>query len=151
MKSEYFPLVLNVASGVAVFVLSVFVELRMPISMGLGLALGIVLVILGLAVVLWALFHLRSGITGGIEPKLDAFVRGGPYRFVRHPIYLGWAVALVGLAVALRSWAGLLGVFLLYLPSVIWRAKLEERALARRFGSAWEEYVERTGFLLPRF
>ena len=79
MRREYLPPVLNAAAGVGVFVLSVLVGLCIPISRTVGLSLGI-------ALVLWALFHIRSGVTGGIEPKLDVFAQGGPYRFVCHSI-----------------------------------------------------------------
>jgi protein-S-isoprenylcysteine O-methyltransferase Ste14 len=40
-------------------------------------------------------------------------------------------------------------VFLLFLPSEIYRAKLEEKALESKFGSEWEDYTAQTGFFLP--
>ena len=150
MKAEHIVPILNAAAGIAVFLLSVFIKLPMPISGSLGKSLGTALAAAGVALVLWAFLYLRGRITGSIEPKLHSLVQEGPYRFVRHPVYLGWTVALIGVAVVLRSWAGLLSVALLYLPSAIWRAKLEEEALTRRFGRAWEDYRKHTGFLLPR-
>jgi len=35
-----------------------------------------------------------------------------------------------------------------FLPSMVWRARLEEQALARRFGQAWKDYVESMPSLL---
>jgi len=148
--AKYVPPLVNVVAGIAAIALSFLRVLPMPIPEGLAKPLGLGLVAAGMALTLWAFVHLRSGITGAIEPKLDSFVQEGPYRYVRHPVYLGWTLALVGTAVGLRSGAGLLGAVLLYLPSAAWRAKLEEEALARRFGQRWEGYIERTGFLWPR-
>ena len=69
---------------------------------------------------------------------------------VRHPVYAGMAIAACGIPVSTRSWLGLLTVFLLFLPALVYRARLEEEALQERFGAVWEEYVLRTGFFLPR-
>lgn len=80
---------------------------------------------------------------------MDVLIKTGPYRFVRHPVYLGMTIALTGIPVAMRSCYGLIGVFLLFLPSEIYRAKLEEKALKGKFGSEWEAYAARTGFMLP--
>jgi len=40
-------------------------------------------------------------------------------------------------------------VFLFFLPSEVYRAKLEERALESRFRDEWDQYKSRTGFMLP--
>ncbi len=76
-------------------------------------------------------------------------MRSGPYRFVRHPVYLGMTVALAGVAISVRSWPGLIAVLGLFLPSEIYRAKLEEEALRKTHGAEWEAYADETGFLLP--
>jgi protein-S-isoprenylcysteine O-methyltransferase Ste14 len=54
----------------------------------------------------------------------------GPYALVRHPMYLGGAVMLAGIPIALGSWWGLL-VFVAMFPALIWRLIDEERFLAR--------------------
>jgi len=58
-------------------------------------------------------------------------------------------IALLGPAVALRSWLGSIAVLLWFLPSENYRAKLEEQALARRFGKEGEDYASQTGFVVP--
>jgi protein-S-isoprenylcysteine O-methyltransferase Ste14 len=40
-------------------------------------------------------------------------------------------------------------VFIFFLPSEIYRAKLEEKALHEKFEKEWEEYIRNTGFFLP--
>jgi protein-S-isoprenylcysteine O-methyltransferase Ste14 len=68
---------------------------------------------------------------------------------VRHPVYLGMTIALLGAAISLRSWPGMVAVLLLFLPSEIYRAWLEERALSAKFGGEWLKYAARTSFILP--
>ena len=64
-------------------------------------------------------------------------------------VYLGMTIALFGVTVSLRSWLGMISVFLLFLPTEIYRAKLEEKALFRLFGAEWESYLSQAGFFLP--
>jgi protein-S-isoprenylcysteine O-methyltransferase Ste14 len=148
---ELLPGLLNLLSATVVLVLSFFVESSFPLAKTTGKPLGIVLVALGMALVLWAAFHLKSAFLGEVEPRRDELVTGGPYRFVRHPVYLGMTIALAGVPVSLTSAPGLAAVLALFLPSELYRARLEERALERRFGEVWRRYASRTGFLLPRF
>jgi protein-S-isoprenylcysteine O-methyltransferase Ste14 len=75
-------------------------------------------------------------------------VTRGPYRWVRHPYFLGILLMLVGAIVAMRSLPALI---LLY-PTVritAQRARREEHNLALRFGDAYLAYRERVPFLLP--
>lgn len=111
---------------------------------------GLVVLYCGMAIALWAAGHLRTAIRGLITPNLDRLVTGGPYRFVRHPVYLGMTIALVGLALACRSIAGLLAVALVFVPVELHRAHLEEKALAKEFAEAWFDYASKVGFFLPR-
>jgi protein-S-isoprenylcysteine O-methyltransferase Ste14 len=79
-----------------------------------------------------------------------ALIKGGPYRFVRHPVYAGYLALLLGSGVAslnvclLLIWpVSLLGIFI--------QAVSEEQLLMRRFGQDYERYVGRTGRLVPHF
>lgn len=147
--SEHLPAILNGITGIGVILISIFVDLRFPISRDRTKPLGLLAVILGMSLVFWAGFHIREAFLGEVEPRLEVLVQDGPYRFVRHPVYLGVTVALAGVTIATRSWPGLVGALLLFLPSEIYRAGLEEKALVRKFGSKWEDYAARTGFFLP--
>jgi protein-S-isoprenylcysteine O-methyltransferase Ste14 len=74
-------------------------------------------------------------------------VTGGPYRLVRHPIYSGMLVALVGTAAAL-SWlwlfaAGLAGLYFAY------SAVVEERYMTERFPGGYPAYRRTTKYFLP--
>lgn len=96
-----------------------YLLLARPTTEALGAAGG--LVVLGLVVRAWAAGHLQkeSGIT-----------LSGPYAHHRHPLYLGTAIILAGLAVASANpWAAALmaGYFLLFYPATM-RREEEERA-----------------------
>jgi protein-S-isoprenylcysteine O-methyltransferase Ste14 len=147
--SEYLPSILNGVTGIGVILVRILVDLRFSLSPELTKPLGILVVILGMCLVLWSAWFLREVFLGEVEPRLEFLVQAGPYRFVRHPVYLGIALALTGITIATRSWLGLIGVLTLFLPSELYRARLEDKALSRKFGEQWEDYAARTGFLLP--
>jgi protein-S-isoprenylcysteine O-methyltransferase Ste14 len=73
----------------------------------------------------------------------------GPYRLVRHPVYLGLLLLTTGEAIAFRSCPALLVVGAAILPSFVWRARTEERLLAAEFGERYVRYREQTPMLLP--
>lgn len=146
---EYLPSVLNMFAAACVFLFSLYLDLRFAFSRDIAIVVGVLLVGIGMSIVLYAAYYLKGAFMGEVEPRLDFLVKEGPYRIVRHPVYLGMTIALAGVPVALRSWVGLLAVFILFLPSEIFRAKLEEKALAKKFGSEWDNYAAETGFFLP--
>lgn len=147
---EYLPAILNVLAASGVLLLSFLVRLGFPISREAARTLGMLTVAGGMALVVWAAVHIREAFLGRVHPRLGELIQSGPYRFARHPVYLGMTIALAGVAISLRSWPGLIGVFLLFLPSEVYRARLEEKALLREFGARWKDYAHRTGFMLPR-
>ncbi|NIN65496.1 MAG: hypothetical protein GTO63_12530 [Anaerolineae bacterium] len=105
----------------------------------------------GVLLVIWSGLHLRrpSKKIGDIEPVSDTLVTTGPYAFVRHPYYLGWIIAFLGLSIGLMSLWGLVATPLLMVPTAIAHASREEEALERMFGEEWKEHVARTSFLFP--
>ena len=68
---------------------------------------------------------------------------------MRHPLYSGVLLAVLGTALVLGEWRGLLSFAVLLINYAI-KAKREERILVERFGEDFGVHVERTGFLLPR-
>ena len=77
-----------------------------------------------------------------------ALVDSGLYRWVRHPIYLGMLLSVVGTELAAGSWLAVpLGV-----GWIVWmhrQAGHEERLLLGRFGASYEAYMVRTRRFLP--
>ncbi len=83
------------------------------------------------------------------EDRSQAVVQDGPYRFVRHPMYLGIIVFFLCIPPALGSWWGLAPAGTIGLLYVI-RTALEDRMLASEL-SGYAEYAQRTRYrLFPR-
>ena len=108
---------------------------------------GLLLSLCGYAVAIWALLHL--GRSFAMLVSVRKVVSSGPYAYVRHPIYLGYAIDLCGLLLARCSPAmRVLGAG--FAGCLIWRARLEEEKLCAA-DEGYRQRVARTGFLLPRF
>lgn len=103
---EYAPAVLNGIAGIGVLLISFLVDLRVPIPLSTAKIIGITVVYLGMALVVWAAFHIRGAIRGMVKPRISELIITGPYRFIRHPMYVGTTIALVGVTLSLLSWIG---------------------------------------------
>jgi protein-S-isoprenylcysteine O-methyltransferase Ste14 len=108
-----------------------------------GLAGGL-LMILGIGLHGWSFMTLRAWW------GRDQLCTGGPFRFVRHPMYAAW-ISLVapGLVLILNRW--ILVIWLVGLH-VLWHGLVprEEHTMIRIFGDAYRTYASRTGRFLPR-
>jgi protein-S-isoprenylcysteine O-methyltransferase Ste14 len=112
------------------------------------LALGVVLTALGIGLAILARVHLGSnwGLPGS-QRQQHELVTSGPYALVRHPIYSGLLLALLGSAIALATlWLLLLAIDAVY---VIPSALIEERMMARQFPTAYPAYRARTKMFIP--
>jgi 1-acyl-sn-glycerol-3-phosphate acyltransferase len=89
-----------------------------------------------------------GGLPIGAMPP-PRFTRRGPYQWVRHPIYLGFNLGLLGAGLVLGSPALTWVVAPGFLPIWIGYALVEERGLVRRFGQSYVRYRRQVG-LLPR-
>lgn len=111
-------------------------------------ALGTLLFVAGLATAVWARVHLGRNwgmpMTSKDEPEL---VTSGPYRLVRHPIYSGILLALLGTALATNVYwlivAGAIGAYFLH------SARVEERLMTAAFPARYPSYRARTKMLIP--
>ncbi len=97
------------------------------------LQVGLPIAVAGQAVRIWAAGHLE---------KSREVTTSGPYRFTRHPLYLGSTLMGAGLAVACSHWlvAALIAV---YLGATLWTAiRTEEAYLRATFGDAYDRYAD---------
>ena len=72
----------------------------------------------------------------------------GPYAIVRHPIYAGLLLAIVGSAIAVGEWRGVLAVAIAAV-SFIRKLRLEERWMHEQFGNSYLAYRQRVSALIP--
>ena len=111
---------------------------------------GSLLAVAGAALVLGSRAEL--GPAWSFVPRADqetGLVTTGPYRFVRHPIYLGLALLAMGQALAFGSWPALMIVLSGIVPTFAWRARAEEELLGRTFGERYADYRRRTKMIVP--
>lgn len=125
---------------------SVVKGLFRQIGSGIGDIASLSGMALGEAFAVYSMLYLGRSFSVFAEAR--TLVTRGPYRYVRHPLYLGEMIAIWSYTLAYPSrWS--LGVTLLFTVLQTWRAKVEERKLLQHF----PEYTtlrEQTGFLWPR-
>lgn len=111
--------------------------------------LGVGLVVVGLVVMVAASRALGTALTPTPEPRDgDRLRTEGPYRYVRHPIYSGVLIIVVGLVVRSGS-AGSLVVGAVTVAFFHAKARWEERRLSARYPE-YQAYAAATGRFVPR-
>jgi protein-S-isoprenylcysteine O-methyltransferase Ste14 len=121
---------------------------RVPIWFPGQRVVGTLVIAAGAVLASWSLAYFQSW---RFQAKLDAghqLATGGPFAFVRHPIYMGLNLFALGTAVWVPHpivWAG---VVLMVIGSDL-RARAEEKLLARAFGEGYRTYCQRTARFIP--
>jgi protein-S-isoprenylcysteine O-methyltransferase Ste14 len=111
-------------------------------------AIGTLLVLLGIGLAVYARVYLGRNwgmpMSRKEEPEL---VSGGPYAFVRHPIYTGIILAMLGSAIGESLfWAVPLILFGLYF---VYSARREEELMCEQFPAQYPDYMRRTKMIVP--
>jgi len=113
--------------------------------------LGLLLTAVGVGISIWARLTLGTNWSGVVTLKKGhELIRKGLYRWIRHPIYTGILVAMIGTAMIkghLRGWIGLLVVW----AAFYFKARREEKLLRQEFGSSFEEHSQSTGMFFPNW
>jgi protein-S-isoprenylcysteine O-methyltransferase Ste14 len=111
---------------------------------------GNILVVLGWFAI-YLVFRENSFTSATIEIADDQeVISTGPYAYVRHPMYAGSLVMLLGIPIALGSWWGLIALAVIA-AALLWRILDEERFLARHL-AGYDAYKEKVRYrLIPHF
>jgi len=124
-----------------------------PAPVALARVSGALFVVLGMWLLGWAIHHLSLRRAFGREiyapPSDSTLVTTGPFAYVRNPLYLGAAIALVGWTLFLRSTI-LVVVTPLMLVHFALVARWEARELSSRLGPRYEAYRRATPSFIPR-
>jgi protein-S-isoprenylcysteine O-methyltransferase Ste14 len=115
-----------------------------PWLQGVGLAIFLA----GLGLAIWARVHIGRNwgmpMTEKVDPEL---VTTGPYRRIRHPIYSGIILAMIGTTVAVSLYwliaVAVIGAYFVY------SATMEERYMAEQFPNSYPAYKQSTKMLIP--
>jgi protein-S-isoprenylcysteine O-methyltransferase Ste14 len=111
---------------------------------------GTALALSGIAGTLYAQLAMGKSWRIGVDPEeRTALVTGGPFAFVRNPIYSAvWPTAL-GLALLVPSWVALVGLVGIAAALELQVRVIEEPYLMRTHGDAYAEYAARVGRFVP--
>ena len=104
----------------------------------------------GLVVRWYAILYLGRLFTVDVAIHSDhRVVDSGPYRFVRHPSYLGALLAFLGLGICWLNWISILAVLVPITAAFAFRIRVEEAALLESLGEAYRAYSARTKRIIP--
>jgi len=111
---------------------------------------GEILFVAGSALTAWSYSLLGRYLSPYAEVMSEhRVIERGPYRYIRHPGYLGQMIAFVGLGVALQSWVALVAILLLAGGLLASRILIEEELMATELGEPYVKYMARTKRLVP--
>ena len=147
--------VLSFAAAVPVigFVLAMKGRLPLPLPGMPAIAwMGVGIGALGSLLRFWAVLTLRERYTRTLLVHEEHTIeRGGPYRFVRHPGYLGSLLCLNGVAMGSGNTLALLASLAATFAAYAYRVRVEDAMLVAAFGAPYETYRREVGALLPSF
>jgi protein-S-isoprenylcysteine O-methyltransferase Ste14 len=120
----------------------------LPPGNGILMGVGVILFFAGLFLAIWARLHLGKNWGMPMSLKQDPeLVTSGPYRFIRHPIYSGILLAVLGSAgVSGVYWLVILAVLGIYF---IYSARAEEKLMLDQFPESYPTYMSKTKMLIP--
>jgi protein-S-isoprenylcysteine O-methyltransferase Ste14 len=154
-SDRHSTLAVSLSSAVPVIGFVLVMKSRMPAPLpgmpsiawfGVGLGAS------GLLLRLWAVLTLRERYTRTLLlHEGHTIERGGPYRFVRHPGYLGSLLCLNGIALASGDALVLLASIGATYAAYTYRVQVEDAMLVAAFGAPYESYRRETGALFPLF
>ena len=136
----------RVLAVVATFLPFVLPFVMDPVDNVVVLSMANLLLCAGLAWSVWSLRHLGRNLS--IVAQARGLATTGPYRYVRHPLYLGELVGALGVVLTGFTWAAL-AVLATLATLQVYRAMKEEQVLSEAFPE-YAEYRVRTAALVPR-
>jgi protein-S-isoprenylcysteine O-methyltransferase Ste14 len=112
----------------------------------IGVALGCMTGVL----LTWTFRTLGRNLTDTVVTRKEhTLVTTGPYRWVRHPFYVSFALGVLANSLVAANWFFLLCGTIAFLVLAV-RTRIEEAKLIERFGDDYRDYMKRTGRFFPR-
>ncbi|MGE5326727.1 MAG: methyltransferase family protein [Deltaproteobacteria bacterium] len=110
---------------------------------------GLALTLAGMSLTMWARYILGRNWSAMVTIKRDhRLIRTGPYAMIRHPIYSGLLLALLGTAFVVGEVRGFLAVVFAFVAWFV-KSRAEERFLREEFGEEYEAYRRHTYAFVP--
>ena len=104
----------------------------------------------GAALRVWSFHALGRYFTFTVKVSSDQpVISNGPYRVLRHPGYAGGLLAIAGIGLVNGNWVSLATIVLLWLGIIVWRIRVEERALLTALDGRYRAYAAQHKRLVP--
>jgi protein-S-isoprenylcysteine O-methyltransferase Ste14 len=113
------------------------IQLRFPFDSSVQV-MGMIMMVFGYVVVFWGIHSI----------EYDRLVTWGPYRYARHPQYVGYFIIFAGFFLLLLNLVAFVPLF--SIPGEIRMATLEEQLLTKKYGDIYGNYQRITGKFIPR-
>jgi protein-S-isoprenylcysteine O-methyltransferase Ste14 len=111
---------------------------------------GVAIMISGVVFRQYAISFLGKFFTTTIQIKKDhELIQAGPYRYIRHPSYLGILIMAMGLGIAMSNWISLILCIVFPAIALMQRIKFEEMELEQHFGKQYQDYRKNTWRVIP--
>lgn len=111
--------------------------------------IGLIVTLIGFFIMNWSVMILGKQFSTDITIQDDhQLITAGPYRFIRHPRYLGIILFLSGISLVFISGISLILVFMTSLI-LVWRVRDEEQLMHQEFKDKWEKYKAQTKAFIP--
>jgi protein-S-isoprenylcysteine O-methyltransferase Ste14 len=112
--------------------------------------IGIAMMICGIILRWAAILTLKRQFTVNVAiTQGHRLVKEGVYRFLRHPSYAGSLLSFLGLGLVFANYLSVIAIFVPICLALLYRIRVEERALADNFGAEYLEYCASTKRLIP--
>jgi protein-S-isoprenylcysteine O-methyltransferase Ste14 len=102
---------------------------------------GVFVVIVAVTVVVWAIAELRQTVRTVRTSSDQPVIAEGPYRYLRHPSYLGLLLAVTGIGFLIGNWLSLLALTVGVAVGLVYRIRVEEIALLGELGDRYRDYA----------
>jgi len=111
--------------------------------------MGVGIGVLAGTLLIWTVHNLGKNITDTVVTRKEhSLVTTGPYRWVRHPFYVAFALAMLANSLVTANWY-IFGTGVVVFTLLVVRTSKEEQKLVERFGDEYRHYMATTGRFWP--
>ena len=112
-------------------------------------AAGLIINFLGFIICITGRKYLSKNWSGKVTlQEKHTLIKNGPYKIIRHPIYSGVLIMMLGSGIIAGNLFGFIWVFFCFF-GLFRKSKQEEKLLEQEFGEAYAQYKKETKMLVP--
>ena len=105
----------------------------------------------GVLITIWGIYYLVTTFCKLAKPMFTKeLITDGPYRYVRHPMYVSMHILFLGLGLLFFHWIWF-AVLIAFIPLWYIDCLLEEMQMIDLWGQKYKDYKRRSGMFFPKF